>query len=224
RQGAAEADLQAPVLDGLVGPRYLRPGFQVLKRAVDIIAASLLLVALGPLMLLIALSVRLSDGGPAVFSQYRVGRKGRVFRIFKFRTMHTNAEEILRANPVLMEEYLRNYKLDPDPRLTKLGALLRKTTLGELPQLWNVLRGEMSLVGPRPIVEREMEKYGLYQSVYLEMKPGCAGLWQCNGRSDLTYRERVELDVEYFMTAGSRRDMEIVGRTLVAVLARRGAH
>jgi undecaprenyl-phosphate galactose phosphotransferase len=123
-----------------------------------------------------------------------------------------------------MAEYQRYYKIHDDPRVSRLGRFLRATTLDELPQLYNVLRGDMSLVGPRPIVEPELEKYGASKSLYLAMKPGCAGLWQCSGRSDTSYENRVRLDEEYYRRASLPYDVAVLIRTLIAIVLRRGAH
>jgi lipopolysaccharide/colanic/teichoic acid biosynthesis glycosyltransferase len=197
--------------------------YQVAKRVLDVSLALVALVALAPLLLIIATAIALQDGFPVVFKQKRVGKGGRTFYIYKFRTMVKNAEEILRSRPDLMEEYRRTYKIQNDPRISKLGRFLRRTSLDELPQLVNVLKGEMSLVGPRPIVESEMEKYGDSRHLYLALKPGCAGLWQCSGRSETTYDERVALDEEYFMRSSIRYDLGLLCRTAYAIMVRRGA-
>jgi hypothetical protein len=124
---------------------------------------------------------------------------------------------------VLWAEFQKNFKLDPDPRITKVGAFIRKTSLDELPQFWNVLKGDMSVVGPRPIVEKELAMYGDKQDVYLAMKPGCAGLWQCSGRSETTYEERIELDEQYYRAASIRNDIKILVMTLISIVRREGA-
>ncbi len=203
--------------------RYHQPLFQVGKRLIDIVATSVLLILLLPLFALVAFLIAVTDGTPVTFRQKRLGQNGRTFDLFKFRSMVRNADEILRSRPELMEEYKKHYKIKDDPRISPLGNFLRSTTLDELPQLLNVLRGEMSLVGPRPIVVPELEKFGDAQDVYLAMKPGCAGLWQCSGRSDTTYEERVAFERAYYERASIAFDLAIMGRTLVAVLLRRGA-
>lgn len=203
--------------------RYHHPVFQVGKRAIDIVLTSLLLVMLLPLFAIVAFLIAVTDGTPVTFRQKRVGQNGRTFYLYKFRSMVRNADEILRSRPELLEEYKKHYKIKDDPRISPLGNFLRSTTLDELPQLVNVLKGEMSLVGPRPIVVPELEKFGDAQDVYLAMKPGCAGLWQCSGRSDTTYEERVAFEREYYEKASIAFDLSIMGRTLVAVLLRRGA-
>lgn len=203
--------------------RYHHPFYRAVKRSFDLAASVTAMIVLAPLFLVVAAAVAIDDGFPIFFRQKRIGMNGKTFHIIKFRTMVRNAEEILRAHPELMEEYKRTYKIHNDPRISKLGHFLRSTTLDELPQLMNVLKGEMSLVGPRPIVEPELEKYGECKHLYLAMKPGCAGLWQCSGRSETTYEERVAMDEEYYRRSSLRYDVGILLRTLKAVLKRRGA-
>ena len=204
--------------------RYHRPGYIAAKRVFDIVFGSVALVVLFPVFLIVSLAIVLTDGFPIVFRQKRVGKDGKEFYIYKFRTMVKNAEEILRSRPELMEEYRRTYKITNDPRISKIGRLLRKTSLDELPQLLNVVYGEMSLVGPRPIVPKELEKYGDMAWAYLLMKPGCAGLWQCSGRSDISYDERVQLDLTYYRRAGLRYDSWVILRTIFDILRCRGAN
>jgi exopolysaccharide production protein ExoY len=203
--------------------RYNQPAYRAGKRMFDIVGSLVLIILLLPVLVLITLLIALQDGFPVVFKQRRLGTRGRVFYIYKFRTMVKNAEEILRSRPDLMEEYRLHYKIHNDPRISKLGNFLRRTSLDELPQLFNVLRGEMSLVGPRPIVEPELAMYGDAREVYLAMKPGCAGLWQCSGRSETSYEKRVELDREYYLRSSLRYDVGVLGKTFVAVVLRRGA-
>lgn len=203
--------------------RYHHPFYRTAKRGFDLVVAGAGLVILSPVFLAITIAIAAQDGFPVIFRQKRIGMGGKTFYIYKFRTMVKNAEEILRSHPELMEEYRRTYKIANDPRISKLGHFLRKSTLDEIPQLWNVIRGEMSLVGPRPIVEPELEKYGDCKHLYLAMKPGCAGLWQCSGRSDTTYEERVALDEEYYRRSSLRYDVSILWRTFLAILHRKGA-
>lgn len=203
--------------------RYLQPSYQFAKRLLDVLIASSALLALAPLFTVIALVTLLREGRPVFFRQPRVGRMGKPFLIYKFRTMVSDADRVLERNPELKRKFLERFKVDDDPRITPLGKLLRKTSLDELPQLINVLEGTMAIVGPRPIVEAELEKYGRGAQVYLQMKPGCAGWWQCQGRSDTTYEERVALDTEYFDRASLRFDLTILIRTLRAMLSGRGA-
>jgi len=203
--------------------RYHRRRFQLFKRAFDVALSAVALLVLFPVFLLIVLAIALTDGFPVVFKQKRIGQNGEVFEIHKFRTMVRDAEALLRSRPDLWEEYRVTYKIKNDPRISKLGQFLRKSSLDELPQLFNVLQGNMSLVGPRPIVEAEIAKYGDQQDVYTAMKPGCAGLWQCMGRSATTYEERVELDREYYENANTWFDIQVLVRTTLAILVGRGA-
>jgi exopolysaccharide production protein ExoY len=204
--------------------RYHRRPYIAAKRAFDIVFGSLALIVLFPIFLVVSLAIVLTDGFPIVFRQKRVGKDGKEFYIYKFRTMVKNAEEILRSRPDLMEEYQKTYKITNDPRISQIGRLLRKTSLDELPQLLNVVYGEMSLVGPRPIVPKELEKYGDMAWAYLLMKPGCAGLWQCSGRSDISYDERVHLDLTYYQKAGLRYDSWVILRTIFEIIRCRGAN
>ncbi|HPQ16269.1 MAG TPA: sugar transferase, partial [Bryobacteraceae bacterium] len=179
----------------------LRPEFQRLKRVFDVIFALLLgLIAL-PAGLLIAAAIVIDSRGPVFFTHTRIGKGNRRFRLWKFRSMITNADEVLeeylRAHPGMAVEWHLKHKLRNDPRVTRVGRFLRKTSLDELPQLWNVLRGDMSMVGPRPIVEAEIPKYGAAFALYSRVRPGLTGLWQVSGTNDTTYRERVELDSRY---------------------------
>ncbi|MBI5441429.1 MAG: sugar transferase [Deltaproteobacteria bacterium] len=199
-----------------------------LKRLEDLLLATFGLIALAPLFLLIALLVKRGSPGPALFGHQRVGQNGRRFTCYKFRTMIPNAGEILQdllaKDPRAREEWEKDHKLRNDPRITKLGRFLRKTSLDELPQLYNVLRGEMSLVGPRPIVEGEIGKYGVFFRHYSLVRPGLTGLWQVSGRNDVTYDERVRLDVEYAKKWSIWNDFSILFRTFQVVLAREGSY
>lgn len=204
-------------------PRYMDVSYRVMKRIFDVVLSLVGLIVLFPLFVVLSLMILISDGAPVIFKQKRLGEGGREFFVFKFRSMRRDAEQILQSNPALMEEYKRTFKLENDPRLLKFGKFIRSTSMDELPQLMNVLLGQMSLVGPRPILPREIEMYGEHKDVYLAMKPGCAGLWQCSGRSDVAYDERVELDTEYFRTARMRIDLWILLKTVGSILRREGA-
>jgi Undecaprenyl-phosphate galactose phosphotransferase WbaP len=197
------------------------------KRAFDIVTASLLCVLLSPLILTIMTLIRIG-GEPILFRHKRIGRNGRIFQCIKFRSMLPNAEEVLRRllneHPELRDEWTENHKLRNDPRVSAIGRVLRLTSLDELPQLWNVLRGEMSLVGPRPIVRAELLRYGRDASKYLAVKPGLTGLWQVKGRSDTTYRRRVAMDRYYVRNQSILLDVYILAATPTAVLRRSGAY
>jgi exopolysaccharide production protein ExoY len=200
----------------------------VAKRALDIVAAMTALIILAPLLLLITLAV-LADGGPAVFGHVRVGRKGRSFRCLKFRSMVPDAglvlAKLLESDSEAARMWAATRKLPRDPRVTRVGKFLRATSLDELPQLLNVLRGEMSLVGPRPVVQEELtDHYGVAAASYLAVRPGITGLWQISGRSDTSYMERVALDCRYVREFSLWNDLRIMLRTVPAVLAGRGAY
>jgi lipopolysaccharide/colanic/teichoic acid biosynthesis glycosyltransferase len=197
------------------------------KRTFDVVLAASALLLVWPLMLAIALAIRMSDGGPALFAQRRVGRHGRPFTCLKFRTMVLNAEQALKdhlaADPQAQREWEANQKLENDPRVTGLGLFLRKSSLDELPQLFNIIAGQMSVVGPRPIVPAEIDRYGDNFSACFSVRPGLTGLWQVSGRSDCNYQTRVTLDFRYAVTWSLLGDAEIVARTVPAVLSQRGS-
>lgn len=205
----------------------LRPVIRFFKRGFDIIGASMLLFLLAPLLLVLGLAVRM-DGGPVLFSHQRVGLNGVSFDCFKFRSMIVNADEVLQS---LLEndhqaktEWETDFKLKKDPRITRFGTFLRNSSLDELPQLWNVLKGDMSLVGPRPLVKEELEKYGDQVDYYLQVRPGMTGLWQVSGRNDVDYSHRVYLDVWYVKNWSLWYDIAILLKTFKAVLKRQGAY
>ncbi|MFA6180489.1 undecaprenyl-phosphate galactose phosphotransferase WbaP [Acidithiobacillus sp.] len=205
-----------------------RPGPRIIKRAFDLMAASILVLLLSPLLLFLALRIRRDDGGPVFFVQERVGRSGRPFPCYKFRSMVVDAESRLQqyftSHPELHAEYQRNFKLRDDPRVTRIGRFLRRTSLDELPQLFNVLRGEMSLVGPRPLLDRELECYGNGFALYRQVHPGITGLWQTSGRSETTFAERASLDAWYVKNWSLWYDIVILLRTVKVVLLRDGAY
>lgn len=198
-----------------------------LKRIFDASLALVLLLLLIPLFLAIVTFVRGADGGPALFRQTRIGQGGRPFRCLKFRSMVLNADaalkEHLASNPAAAQEWRDNQKLAADPRITRIGAFLRKTSLDELPQLLNILTGEMSFVGPRPIVADEIPRYGEAFSHCFSVPPGLTGLWQVSGRSDCSYVNRVALDSRYASEWNLLLDAEILMRTVPAVLAQQGS-
>jgi len=201
---------------------------ETLTTAMNMFLAVLALVFLAPVMLAVGLAIYLQDGGAVVFAHRRIGRGGRYFYCLKFRSMAADAEqrlaELLARDPEARAEWEKDHKLRNDPRVTKLGAFLRKTSLDELPQLFNVLRGEMSLVGPRPIVDAEIAKYGRRFRSYCAVKPGITGLWQVSGRNDVSYRTRVALDCVYARQRNLLLDGRIIAATVPAVLARRGSY
>jgi lipopolysaccharide/colanic/teichoic acid biosynthesis glycosyltransferase len=191
------------------------------------LCAALLLVLFAPVMLFIAWRIWSEDDGPVLFAHWRVGQRGRLFRCFKFRSMVRNADqvlgELLARDASAREEWRRDHKLRNDPRVMRIGQLLRTTSLDELPQLINVLRGEMNLVGPRPVVVQEITRYGEHKHHYLSVKPGMTGLWQVSGRNNLTYAQRVALDARYVETRSLRTDLGILVRTVSVLVTRDGA-
>ncbi|HGG0585881.1 sugar transferase [Bacillus cereus] len=198
------------------------------KRVMDLIGAIVGLVVFSPIFALISIFYMWGDNkGPVFFKQVRMGKNGEKFYIYKFRSMIVNAEEKLKENEVLYKKYVaNNYKLEPneDPRITKLGQFLRKTSLDELPQFINVLKGDMSLVGPRPVVNEELAEYGHKLEAFLSVKPGITGYWQVSGRSDVGYPERVDLELHYVENASLYFDIKILVLTIVNVVLRKGAY
>lgn len=199
----------------------------VSKRVFDRIVAALLLVFFAPFLILVAAALLVTEGRPIFFGHTRVGRGGHPFRCLKFRTMVPDAESrlqhLLASDPVARREWDETHKLSADPRVSCIGHFLRRTSLDELPQLFNVLRGEMSLVGPRPIVEDESVHYGQRFADYLSVRPGLTGVWQVSGRSTTTYAQRVEIDVAYVRNRSFRGDLWVLCRTVRVVLVREGA-
>lgn len=198
------------------------------KRGFDIAGALAGIVLLSPLLLMLAALVKLSDGGSIFYGHRRIGRNGAAFRCWKFRTMVENGEEVLAAylaaNPAEREEWSASRKLQNDPRVTRVGIVLRKLSLDELPQVLNILRGEMSFVGPRPVVKDELELYGTAAPYYLSTRPGLTGLWQVSGRNDVSYGARVAFDRHYVENWSFVSDLKILIRTVPAVFMSRGSY
>lgn len=200
---------------------------RLIKRSFDIVVSSLLLLVLSPLFLWLFWLIR-QDGGNVVYSQTRVGRDKKAFKCYKFRTMVLNSQQVLREllerDPLAKQQWQKEFKLKNDPRITQIGKLLRKTSLDELPQLWNVLKGEMSLVGPRPVTRQELKYYGDDLTYYTMVRPGLSGLWQVSGRNDVDYTTRVYLDAWYVKNWSLWNDMVILIKTVNIVLRRKGAY
>ena len=195
-----------------------------MKTALDLSIALPGVVLLSPLLAAIAIAVKLDSPGPALYRRRVVGRGGREFDAFKFRTMVVNGDEVLAAHPELAAELKQNHKLEDDPRVTRVGRFLRRWSLDELPQLRNVLRRQMSLVGPRMITAEELEKYGKWDMNLLTVWPGLTGLWQISGRSERSYEERVQIDMQYIRNYTIWLDLQILVETLPAVIRGRGAY
>lgn len=195
----------------------------ILKRALDVVASTALLVVLSPLVVVLGVLVKLQDGGPVFYRRRVVGPRGE-FDAFKLRSMRVDADEILERNSSLREEFEVNFKLKDDPRITAVGAILRKASLDELPQLWNVLCGEMSLVGPRMITPAELEKYGATGWIFRCVKPGLTGYWQIQGRQGVSYDKRVEMDLFYVNNWSLALDLKILMKTPIRVVRGSGAY
>jgi exopolysaccharide production protein ExoY len=199
-----------------------------LIRTCDIVISLLAIVALLPLLALVALLVFLTNPGPIIFAHSRIGRGGASFPCFKFRSMVTDADArlaaILASDPVSLREWQTDHKLRNDPRITPIGKFLRKSSVDELPQLFNVLRGEMSIVGPRPIVQGEVPRYGRYYTDYCKLRPGITGLWQISGRNDVSYRRRVAYDVVYSRSCSFKLYTRIFVMTIPSVLLAKGSY
>jgi Undecaprenyl-phosphate galactose phosphotransferase WbaP len=200
----------------------------ILKLIIDQFLALILAFVSLPVILVIALLIKLDSSGPVLFTQERIGKDGRTFYMLKFRTMVRNADEVLKAylasDPRFLDEWEMHQKLKNDPRITRIGKILRRLSLDELPQVWNVLDGKMSLVGPRPIIADEIQKYGDRFEFYRRVKPGITGLWQVSGRNDMSYAERVARDEYYVRNWSVWLDITILARTLVTVINQNGAY
>lgn len=224
-----DGDVRA--IRGSQGPHgfahFVPPPWDI-ARVLDVGVGLVALVLFAPLMLGIALTVYLSRGGPVFFRQERVGRGGQPFTVIKFRTMRDDAEQLLAAllagSAKARQEWERDHKLRHDPRVVGFGNVLRRYSLDELPQLFNVLKGEMSIVGPRPITRTEAIRYGRYMHDYCRVRPGLTGLWQVKGRSTTTYRRRVACDVAYARSKSAWNDLRIIALTIPVVLFARGAY
>jgi len=197
---------------------------QAITRLVDIIVAALILLVGSPLWLLIALAIRINSPGAVIYKQTRIGRNGRPFKVYKFRSMYKNADQVLAALMAHNEAQGPLFKMKDDPRITAIGKFLRRTSFDEIPQLINVLRGEMSLVGPRPPLPEEVAQYEEWQKGRLAIKPGMTGLWQVRGRSDISFEEGVLMDLYYIEHQSLRLYFQILLRTIPAVLSGRGAY
>ena len=200
----------------------------VCERSLDIVLAVAALVFTAPLLLVLAILIKLQDGGPVFFAQSRIGHNGRLFRCYKFRSMVVDAqsrlEELLAIDPLARAEWERDHKLKVDPRITPIGNFLRRSSLDELPQLFNILRGDMCWVGPRPIVYAEIAKYGRWYRHYVKTKPGLTGMWQVSGRNDVDYRRRVALDIMFSRGRSLKLYVYIIMMTIPAVLSRKGTY
>lgn len=196
------------------------------KRVSDIIVSILALILLSPLIFILSVIIFAQDGHSPFYKQIRVGQFGKTFGMYKFRSMIYNADKVLEKNPLLYKKYIENgFKLPEgeDPRITKIGDFIRKTSLDEIPQFWNVLIGQMSLVGPRPIVEEEMFEYGDKIQLFLSVKPGALGLWQASGRANIEYPERCDIELEYVRNASYWYDVKVFFDCCISIIKKDGA-
>ena len=205
---------------------HKKPFYECIKRIFDLVVSLVAVIVLSPILLVIALAIRLEDRGPILYRAQRIGRGGKPITVYKFRSMRMNADRLEdMLTPEELEEYKKNFKLEHDPRITKVGAFLRKTSLDELPQLFNILSGTLSLVGPRPVLQEETELYGDKRNLLLSCKPGLTGLWQVSGRSNVTYENgrRQALELQYVSQRSLWLDIKILFWTVGAVVRMDGA-
>lgn len=202
----------------------LKNQYKITKRTADILVSLIGLIFLSPLFLIISIAVKLDSKGPAFFVHKRIGKDGKIINVYKFRTMVDNAEGLIRKfTPEQLKKFNENFKLEDDPRITRIGKFLRKTSLDELPQLLNILKGELSIIGPRPVVSDEIERYGENKEKFLSVTPGLTGYWAANGRSCTTYEERMQMELYYVDNISLKTDIEIFFKTIILVLKREGA-
>lgn len=225
---AAAADIAVPAPSHLAAVRLSEPSIRRpidrLLRAFDLIGAIAGMVIMAPVLLLASVAILATSRGPVFYSQTRVGRDGKPFRCHKLRTMTDDADhqlQYLLGQDEYVDQWRRACKLDDDPRVTRVGRLLRSTDLDELPQLWNVLRGHMSLVGPRPVPDDEAERYGTDLATVLSVRPGMTGMWQVGGRHRVSYDERIALDLRYVQRRGVRTNVRLLTRTIILIATRR---
>lgn len=201
--------------------------YLIIKRIFDILLSTIGLLILWPLFIIIGILIKIDSKGPIFLRQIRIGKNGKSIKIYKFRSMIDNAEAILdkmmAEDPAIYEEYTINKKLKNDPRVTRVGKIIRKTSIDELPQLINIFKGEMTLVGPRPYLPREKEDMGGYYHFITKMTPGLTGLWQVSGRNDCGFNERLKLDTKYYQVRGIKKDISILLKTVSVVLNTKGA-
>lgn len=197
-----------------------------IKRIIDVFLSVIGLILLSPIFCFIAIAIKLDSQGAIFYKHKRIGKNGKIIYLYKFRSMYTDSKErleMLLKNPEIKKEWEENFKLENDPRITKVGNLLRKTSLDELPQLLNILKGEMSIIGPRPVIDEELEKYGPNKNKFLSVTPGLTGWWACNGRSATTYEDRMKLELYYVENQKFSLDIKCFFKTITTVLNRQGA-
>ena len=198
--------------------------YDFIKRGIDIIIGTIGIIICLPFFIIIAILIKIDSKGPVFFKHKRIGKNGKDLYIYKFRTMIDNAEDAIKNfTPEQKKEFEANYKLEDDPRVTRVGKILRKTSIDELPQIINILKGEMAIIGPRPIVKKELEKYGKNKNRFLSVAPGLTGYWAANGRSDVSYEERMAMELYYVDNRSLLLDLKIFFKTIGSVLTGRGA-
>lgn len=201
-----------------------KPIYDFVKRVFDIVWSLIGLIVLSPVFIILSILVKTTSEGPVFFAHKRVGKGGKTIKIYKFRSMVTNAEELIKQfTPEQKAEYEKNFKLENDPRITKVGNFMRKTSLDELPQLINILKGDISIVGPRPVMDVETQIYGNYRNMLLSVKPGLTGFWAANGRSHTTYTRRRAMEIYYVKNRSVLLDLKIIFKTFISVFKREGA-
>lgn len=218
-----EQQLVVEKIDECVSKSKIK-AYDILKRFIDIIIGTIGLIVCIPIFIIIGIAIKIDSKGPVFFKHKRIGKHGKKLEIYKFRTMIENAEEAMKNfTEEQKKEFAENFKLENDPRVTRVGKILRKTSLDALPQIINILKGEMSIIGPRPVVRSELEKYGSNQDKFLSVAPGLTGYWAANGRSDVSYEERMALELYYVNNRSLILDMKIFFKTIGSVLKGRGA-
>lgn len=201
-----------------------KPVYDFIKRLFDIIFSLVAIVLLSPLILILCIAVKATSEGPVFFAHKRVGKGGKTISVYKFRSMVVNAEELIKQfTPEQKAEFKKNFKLDNDPRITKIGNFLRKTSLDELPQLFNILKGDISLIGPRPVTEKETQLYGNYRDMFLSVRPGLTGYWAASGRSSTSYKRRMAMEIYYVKNRSFVLDIKIFFKTIISVFKGEGA-
>ena len=198
--------------------------YMSVKRVFDLVISTIGLIILSPIFLILAIIVKLDSKGPVFFAHTRYGKNGKKFKMYKFRTMYENAQDMINDfTPEQMKKWKENFKLQDDPRITKVGKFLRKTSLDELPQIVNIIKGDLSIIGPRPVIEEELEKYGENKEKFLSVTPGLTGYWQANGRSSTTYEQRMEMELYYIDHISPKLDFKIFFKTIESVIKKEGA-
>ena len=198
--------------------------YMSVKRVFDLVISTIGLIILSPIFLILAIIVKLDSKGPVFFAHTRYGKNGKKFKMYKFRTMYENAQDMINDfTPEQMKEWKENFKLQDDPRITKVGKFLRKTSLDELPQIVNIIKGDLSIIGPRPVIEEELEKYGENKEKFLSVTPGLTGYWQANGRSSTTYEQRMEMELYYIDHISPKLDFKIFFKTIESVIKKEGS-